>query len=192
MTDIEIESVNINLHRDDSDVSKHVRSPWRRYFARVFDISFYTYFVVVFHALLLNTNMLSRSTFGKLLDTYLAILIMILVEPVLLSKLGTTLGKWILGLSVRGVDGQPLSYVDALSRTVTVVWRGLGLNIPIYNLIRLLKGYMDCEAGEPLDWECDSVIHLKDRKKWRTAVYITVIIMNNIMLLLLLRLLQYR
>lgn len=181
MTDFEIEPFNINLQRTESDVSNKVRSPWRRYFARILDISFYTYFVVVFQAFVLNTNMLSRSTFGNLLDTYLAILIMIIVEPVLISKLGTTLGKWILGLSVTGVEGQPLSYLDALSRTVTVFWRGLGLNIPIYNLVRLWRGYTDCEAGETLDWECDSVIHLKDRKKWRTALYITVSFMLIVM-----------
>ena len=164
MTDIDIEPLQL----------LKVRSPWRRYFARILDISLYTYFVVAFQALLFNVNMLSRSTLGNLLDTFIAFLIMILIEPVLLSKLGTTPGKWLLGLRVTGATGQPLSYLDALSRTVTVFWRGFGLNIPFYNVFRLWRAYKDCVAGELLDWECDSVIHLKDQKKWRTAVYIAV------------------
>ena len=165
-----------------SDVANKVRSPWRRYFARLLDISLYTYFVMAFQAIVFHANMLTRSTFGNFLDTFIAFLIMMLVEPVLLSKLGTTPGKWLLGLRVTGTTGQPLSYLDALSRTVTVFWRGFGLNIPIYNLFRLWRAYKDCVAGELLDWECDSVIHLKDQKKWRTATYIVV----NISLIVLL------
>lgn len=186
MTDFKYEPLQLPEERrkDEvaSDVANKVRSPWRRYFARILDISLYTYFVVAFQALVFHTNMLSRSTLGNLIDALIAFFIMMLVEPVLLSKLGTTPGKWLLGLRVTSATGQPLSYLDALGRTVTVFWRGFGLNIPIYNIYRLWKGYKDCVAGELLDWECDSVIHLKDQKKWRTAVYIAV----NISLIVLL------
>lgn len=186
MTDYEYEPLQLPEERrkDEvaSNVASKVRSPWRRYFARLLDIGIYTYFVVAFQALVFHANMATRSTLGNFLDTLIAFLIMMLVEPVLLSKLGTTPGKWLLGLRVTGVTGQPLSYLDALSRTVTVFWRGYGLNIPIYNFFRLWKGYKDCVAGELLDWECDSIIHLKDQKKWRTAVYIVV----NVLLIVLL------
>ena len=186
MTDIEYEPLQLPEERrkDEvaSDMANKVRSPWRRYFARLLDIGIYTYFVVAFQALVFHVNMASRSTFENLIDTLIAFLIMMLVEPVLLSKLGTTPGKWLLGLRVTGATGKPLSYLDALSRTVTVFWRGFGLNIPIYNVYRLWRAYKDCVAGVLLDWECDSVIHLKDQKKWRTAVYIAVNISLIVML----------
>ena len=186
MTDYEYEPLQLPEERrkdeEASDVANKVRSPWRRYFARLLDIVIYTYFVVAFQSIVVHVNMATRSTFESFLDTLIAFLIMMLIEPVLLSKLGTTPGKWLLGLRVTGATGQPLSYLDALSRTVTVFWRGFGLNIPIYNAFRLWRNYKDCVAGELLDWECDSVIHLKDQKKWRTAVYIAV----NVMLIVLL------
>lgn len=96
---------------------------------------------------------------------------MILLEPLLLKLFGTTPGKWLLGLYVTDEWGKKLSYVDGLSRILTILWRGYGLNIPIYNLIRQYKSYSDCAAGETLDWELDSIVHLKDEKNWRVISY---------------------
>jgi len=183
MVDFDTKAIPFIEQTNESNVANKVRSPWRRYFARTLDISLYTYFVMAFQALVFNVNMITRSTLENLLGTTLAFLIMMLVEPVMLSRLGTTPGKWLLGLRVTGIDGQHLSYLDALSRTVTIFWRGFGFNIPIYNAFRLWKSYKDCAAGELMDWECDSVIHLKDQKKWRTAGYIVVTITLIVLLI---------
>lgn len=148
-----------------------VRAPWRRFFARNFDFFMYGVLLMTIQMLVFNINIANRTSTGNIIDTFLTFLPMILLEPLLLKLFGTTPGKWLLGLYVTDEWGKKLSYVDGLSRILTIFWRGYGLNIPIYNLIRQYKSYSDCAAGETLDWELDSIVHLKDEKNWRVISY---------------------
>lgn len=65
-----------------------------------------------------------------------------------------------------------MTYGNALERTWTMLFSGMGLCIPIYSLIRLWKSYRTHSDGNTLDWEWDSEIVLKDEKIWRTFVYL--------------------
>lgn len=156
----------------DIDAFPKVRSPWRRFFARSFDLYLYGVLLSILQSLVFNINILNRTSGGKILDSLIALLFMIIFEPILLMIFATTLGKWLLGIRVTDSFGDKLSYKVGLERVLTVFWRGYGLSIPIYNLVRLFKSYKECDAGETLDWELDSVIHLKDQKKWRIATYL--------------------
>lgn len=164
--EVEVEEVELEYS------APKVRSPWRRYFARIFDFSIYSIILLFIQAIFLNINIVNQKAFESLLISFFTFLLMILVEPLLLALFGTTPGKWLLGLRVTDNEGQRLTYINGLSRIVTVFWRGYGLNVPIYNIVRLWRSYSDCKAGETLDWECDSIVHLKDQKKWRIVAYI--------------------
>ena len=109
---------------------------------------------------------------GSIYDTFVILGITFLLEPVLLTLFGTTLGKWILGIRVTDNDGRRMSYSKALERTWGMLLNGMGLRIPIYSLIRLWKSYRAHSRGDTLDWEWDSEILLKDRKSWRAFVYL--------------------
>lgn len=150
-----------------TDIIPAVRAPWRRLFARGLDMLLYSTLWDVFLILVCNINLYNRSRGGELLDALVVIAIMLFVEPLLLLLFGTTLGKWILGLRVTDNDDRRLFYSEALIRTWTVLWRGLGMNVPAYHLFRLWKSYKACSKGETLDWEYDSTISLKDKKGWR-------------------------
>ena len=97
---------------------------------------------------------------------------MLLIEPALLSAFGTTIGKWILGIRITDRNGRRLSYAKGFSRVAVMLWKGNGLHIPIYDAVRLWKSFHDCKDGKTLEWEYDSVIHLKDQRKWRIGIYI--------------------
>ena len=101
---------------------------------------------------------------------------MLLIEPALLSAFGTTIGKWILGIRITDRNGRRLSYAKGFSRVAVMLWKGKGLRIPIYDVVRLWKSFHDCKDGKTLEWEYDSVIHLKDQRKWRIGIYIGVCI----------------
>ncbi len=154
-----------------TDAVPRVRSPWRRYFARSLDLTLCN---MLWGAILslMNVNILQQDTVLTLIIAYLAVGTMLLLEPLLLSRFGTTPGKWILGLSVTDAEGGHLTYGGAFSRTWTALWRGMGLDIPFYNLFRQWKSYRACRAGEALDWEYDSVLVLRDEKPWRAAAYV--------------------
>jgi len=153
------------------DSVPNVRSPWRRYFARTFDILVYSMLWAIFLSLVMNVNIGNRNTGGKLIDTIIATLLMIFLEPLMLTLFGTTFGKWILGLSVTDNNDQRLSYSEAIERTWAVFWKGMGFNIPIYNLVRYWKSYEACDMGETLEWEDNSTINLRDQKVWRVVAF---------------------
>jgi uncharacterized RDD family membrane protein YckC len=58
----------------------------------------------------------------------------LLIEALLLRRLATTPGKFLLGLEVRNLDGSNLSLRQALLRTLRVLSLGLGLRLPILML----------------------------------------------------------
>lgn len=156
------------------EITPKVRSPWRRFFARNFDLFLYNMLWTLFITTVMNVNILVRVPAARLFDTFVSFLLMLLIEPFLLAFLGTTPGKWILGLEVVDQDGLFLSVSEALSRTWTVFWSGFGLSIPIYSFIRQWKSYNACKTGETLEWEHESVLVQKDEKNWRTITYIGV------------------
>ena len=155
-----------------ADVTPKVRAPWRRFFARGLDTMIYSTLWSVFLMLALNVNMTARSTGQELLDALACLLLMLFVEPLLLSRFAATPGKWLLGLRVTDNDDQRLTYGAALERTWTMFCRGMGLSIPIYNLVRLWKSYTACDSGETLEWEYDSALTLRDERGWRALAYI--------------------
>lgn len=140
------------------DEVPRVRSPWRRFFARQLDLGIYEIVMAVFFHLVLRVK-----DIPLILDIYIPFALMLLAEPILLCTWGTTPGKWILGLEVRGYYGRKLSWSDALARTWGVFAKGYGYGIPIYSLVRLYKCCKACsDRGEILPWEEDLSYTLKD------------------------------
>ncbi|MDO5519447.1 MAG: RDD family protein [bacterium] len=146
--------------------------PWRRFFARGLDIYIYTVLWGSFISLILNINWLNRSPGGELFDVIICVVLMLVLEPLLLHFFGTTIGKWMLGLRVTDHNGKRLSYHEAFVRTRTMFVRGMGLDIPIYHLVRLWKSYKECKDCNVLDWEVESEVVLHSKKIWHIIGYI--------------------
>lgn len=150
------------LKQDQAPVQNH---PWRRYFARCMDVEV--------------CGLITQAVFYDYLNSQLVSLaagfaLLLLLEPLLLHFFGTTLGKWIFGISVTDGEERRLSYGDAVERTWTVIWEGQAMNIPVISWYFLYKNYNLCEEGEPLPWEWDSEVSYRDDKAWRWLVYFLV------------------
>lgn len=156
------------------DTLPKIQAPWRRFFARTLDETFYSLIWLCFLTLVLDVNLLNRSSAANFLDIIISLILTILLEPLQLALFGTTLGKWILGIHVWHNDDRKLSLSEAYNRTSQVLFSGLGLYIPVYNMIRMWKSYKACTERETLSWEYDSRIILKDEHPFRTLVYIGV------------------
>lgn len=148
---------------------EQVFRPWRRYFARSLDFSLYS---LVWWILLAFAFRASRSAFFPLPDLILSTLFMLFIEPLLLHRFGTTPGKAILGLRITDPKGKPLSYGDALARTWGVLGKGMGYQIPIFNLVRLYKSYKRCDHQEVQPWDEDNSYTVEDVRAWRAFAYI--------------------
>lgn len=140
--------------------------PWRRFFARCFDLRIYGLILIFFEVIVLRIDVFS-SNGAAFLNLIFASLIMLFVEPILLSVVGTTPGKWIFGLVLTSLKGGKLSLKEAYARTFVVLSHGYGYQIPLYSLYRLYKSYDLCVCGKAMPWDDGNNYHIKDKKNTR-------------------------
>lgn len=159
-----------------SDRIQPVRCPWRRYFGRMLDLTFGTLILWSILSLVFRVNVGELGGFAEWLLTFVEWGIWLPIEALLLSRWGTTPGKWIMGIRVEHEDGRRLTFGEAIDRTWLVFVKGMGANIPIYSIYRLWKSYKAARDGncDDLEWEWKvySVQIVKEREcpGWRPAV----------------------
>jgi uncharacterized RDD family membrane protein YckC len=126
--------------------------PWVRYFARSIDrsIAFGLGSVVVGIAFIMG---LRPGMEAKLLGYACTWIGWIVVESLLMSTLGTTPGKALLGVRVRTNTGENLNFFQALSRTGGIWIRGEALGIPIVNLFTLVVAYNKLMGNRITSWD---------------------------------------
>lgn len=142
--------------------------PWQRFFARLLDAQIYrSLWVLILPAL--GFNMLKSSRGGVLFLELLTLGTMFLLEPLLLSRFGTTPGKWLFGLRVTSPDSRRLTYAEGRERTAYLFWYGIRLNLPFFRLYRLHVSYTDEQQEKELPWEDRSEQTILDHAGWRFA-----------------------
>lgn len=134
----------------EADVTPPDPHPWRRYFARWVDERLYILLLtflwcIPFHHM--DTKAVATVT------GFLVPAAMLLIEPLFLHFLGTTPGKWLLGISLRTAEGGKLSLGQAYYRTWCVLWQGNGLYIPILSLYCNYRCYRREMEGVPQPWD---------------------------------------
>ncbi len=91
--------------------------PWRRYWARLFDITFimpiYIFIIALFSPGLNYTITRMDNFIGGIL---LLLFYLIFFEPMMLSSFGTTPGKVLLGIKIRDLSGKKISYTTGMKR----------------------------------------------------------------------------
>lgn len=76
-------------------------------------------------------------------------------EPIFLSTIGTTPGKWLFRTKIEHQSGS-ISFDAALDRSLKVWWRGMGIGFPIANLITNLVAYKKLIKNGETTWDADS------------------------------------
>lgn len=125
--------------------------PWLRWAARIFDFFLFCFLVGIVLALIYPSAL-------NIPDNALGILLMlayVFVEPIMLCSWGTTPGKALFKIRLRRQNGTKLSYLEALSRSVSVLIKGLGLGIPLVSLFTLLNSYNHLTKEGITSWDRD-------------------------------------
>lgn len=131
--------------------------PWRRYLARAIDLTLTGILVSFVQFMLLHHNLVSISKAERFLCGLAGWGLLVLIEPLLLSRFAATAGKWCMGITVTRPDGERLSYGEALERTAAVWLYGAGLGISIVELVCNYRSYRRYTRGEELAWESGSI-----------------------------------
>ena len=158
------------------DMEPKFHHPWRRLFARGTDQALATLVLCIlwFGILGRRPPLHMSGWFLTWLISCAQWAVLIPLEALCLSKWGTTPGKWLLGLRLTNGEGGYLGFAEALERTWQVFCWGVGLELPIYGLVRL-GICCHAEANEkPLRWEGDELYTYRAGKKLRDAGFIAV------------------
>lgn len=135
--------------------------PWRRYFARMIDVTLLSAMMgfVLGVVLVAVSPRLHEAIFVKgiaanrLLDTLASLVLVIPANALLVGLFGTTPGKWSMGVRVTRRDGRPIGSGAALAREFEVWWRGFGCGIPLVSLATLIAGYTTLTRDGAATWD---------------------------------------
>lgn len=114
--------------------------PWKRYFARWLDYLIWGAIVNVVWIVLLRVRPILMG-FWETVFGIGSMALFVPVEALLLHKFGTTPGKYIMGIRLEYIQGGNLPYSEALYRSLRVFTGGVGLGIPIINIIVYIFRY---------------------------------------------------
>ncbi len=76
-----------------------------------------------------------------------------LVEGYLISRFGTTMGKFLLRIQVQNKTGSFLSMEESLKRSLMVSVYGSALGIPYISFFTMAKGYEDLVKNKITKWD---------------------------------------
>lgn len=153
-----------------ADQRPYAFTPWRRLLAFNLDYELCLLLLYAVLSLGFHVNITKGSGLLSLLYAYLALMLQVLIEPWLLHRFGTTLGKAIMGIYIETESGERPTCAQARARTWKRFWYGLGASIPILGLVRMWqKGCRPCRDCESCAWDSENelVCLIHDRKAWR-------------------------
>ncbi|QIG47232.1 RDD family protein [Nordella sp. HKS 07] len=142
--------------------------PWRRNFARCLDMSLWTGIIMLLIGIgltFLDPQIIERIT-GALTQPgsiaarfFLAFVLALIPNALLIGLTGGTLGKWLFGVRVLDETDRPIGVTRSFKREARVFCQGLGLGIPIVSLITLFIAYRKLKMSGATGW--DQALHLK-------------------------------
>lgn len=141
--------------------------PWKRLFARMFDMIFFG--ILLFCIFGLLSYHFETSLFDKILwylQKYPGILLMIVIPFIMifinafsLGLTGRTLGKWIFDIQITDNKNMPLTFKCALKRELLVWITGFCFGIPLLFIIPFIRSYNKLLDGNKTFW--DEKLNLK-------------------------------
>ncbi len=124
--------------------------PWRRYFARQIDTlinGVAASVLIIFTLIIISPDLgviVSEKLGDKRISALLAPIAVVTAcfgNALMIGLSGSSPGKWLFGVRVMGADGRPLGFPKALKREFLVIWRGLGLGVPLLCLATLANAF---------------------------------------------------
>lgn len=133
--------------------------PWHRFWARMLD---YLIFIFVIGIIFKFIPMPIIILYPPFSFTIL-IFVFAFVEAALICSWTSTIGKSLFGIYVRKNDGSKLSYHEAISRSLSVWWLGLGAGLPIIMLVTMIVACVKLSNNFITTWDKKGEITVEHR-----------------------------
>ncbi len=154
--------------------------PWLRWVARILDFFLFSLLAGIILGFIYPSAL-------NMSDTALGILLMlayVFVEPAMLCSWGTTPGKALLKIRLRQQSGAKLGYAQALSRSLSVWIKGLGLGIPLVSLVTLVYSYKRLTKDGITVWDRDGHFSVSHQAIGPLRAFVIVLIFMAFLALL--------
>jgi uncharacterized RDD family membrane protein YckC len=126
--------------------------PWRRFFARAFDLQWDIYVTAAVAWWLLPPEFWARP-YASLAFVFGTIPLALLVDALVSATFGTTPGKALLGIRIVNLHSEPLGGFECLSRNAALWVQGLGLGVPPLTLITLYVALQKVRGKNSTAWD---------------------------------------
>lgn len=133
--------------------------PWVRYWARLFDIVLFAFpagFVLGVIAPELFLEPGGEWTLGLMV-----LLAWAFAEAAFLSAFGTTPGKWWFRIHLVPASGRRFSFGAALSRSLKVWFRGLGMGLPLVTIGALILAWYRLRGNGITSWDREEGVRVE-------------------------------
>lgn len=155
--------------------------PWRRYFARTFDLLTAGLLVFLVTSFLIGylfpsiANGYVKFVSNDIIASIVVYLLWLPTEAAFISLTGTTPGKWIFGIRVVNISGKFLSYSAAIERAALVWFKGNGLGIPLISMVAQAMAYDTLKKSGTTSWD-NAIGSVVQHKPWSTgrAIFCTL------------------
>jgi hypothetical protein len=142
--------------------------PWLRYFARMIDIvvsGMAMLFLIDVVLAVVNQDMSKAFTefLGQSGAGLIVPVLAMFPNALMIGFTGATIGKWLFGIRVTRVDGQPIGVGNALRREALVWFRGLGIGFPLVSLFTLIRAYSRLKDEGRTTWDRDMSLSVQYR-----------------------------
>lgn len=131
----------------------------RRFTARMLDLYVYKLIAMTIRTLIFGQILRNDTILNHTADVVIALILMFFLEPVLLSRFGATLGKYVMGIELRDESGEYMSYPVLKFRTKGVMVKGMAFFIPVLSWYFMYRSYQLVMQGESLPWEDQSEVY---------------------------------
>lgn len=191
--EVVVEELIMRVPSSDRTFGGREHHPWRRFFARVLDTFVFSIIVIFLVAFILSSYPEQAKKVSNITESiwaiYLVITVLnILIESIFLSRFGATPVKWVFGISVKSNNGSNLSFHEALHRSVLVWVKGLGLGIPIVQLITMNAAYKCLLKSGRTSWDREIGIVIQ-HQNW-SAIRVVLITIFTIVVFILMSFFQ--
>ena len=151
-----IETQGMSSDNLNEDVTQ--ATAWPRFFARVFDIWLESVILGFLIGLFLTklfpmVLVFVQTTLGAIVFNILILPLALVLDAIMATLFGNTLGKVMLGLKVRNARGERLNFNHYVRRNFGVWIRGLGLGIPIVNIVVMIIQADRVNDGKPTSYD---------------------------------------
>lgn len=124
--------------------------PFVRYVARLFDLSLFSLFLITLVSIFSPRFVIESSAIFIFI---LSLILYILVEAMILSIFGNTLGKSILNTRIKTLNGDPIDFLTALKRSIFVTAAGMGFGVPVINFICFYFSFNNLKKNGKSTWD---------------------------------------